>query len=210
LYGIPKRNKNDATIMLRNDVASDQDIEAALANELTALSLNDRTKVLEEIHCVTSLAVQETTSLVDDSLEKLRREASSLVGIGGGNVYVDALVMDSPYVQSRDFELKFLRSEFFNVKLAARRMLNHLESLFKFYGSAALQRPLHYSDLSKEEHDCIRKGSLQILPSRDKAGRLILIFQGSMDNVTSFQRVRNTIEAKWNHVLLVVFGDGII
>jgi len=187
--------------MLPHEVTTDIDIEAALAHELTALSLNDRTKVQEEIHCVKSLAVQETPGLVECALEKLRREASGLVGSGGGNVYVDALVMDSPYVQSRDFGLKFLRADFFNVKLAARRMLIHLELLFKFYGLEALKRPLRYSDLSREEQDCFRKGCSQVLPSRDKAGRLILILQGSMENVTQMQRVRRTLAIQWSSTM---------
>jgi len=179
--------------MLPHEVKTDEDLVAVLANELTALSLNDRTKVQEEIHCVRSMAVQETPVLVDDALEQLRREAISLVDSAGGNVFVDALVLGSPYVQSQEFGLKLLRADFFNVKLAARRMLNHLEVLFKFYGPAALHRPLRFSDLSKEEQECIRKGSIEILPSRDKAGRLILILQGSMKNVTQIQRVGRTL-----------------
>ena len=72
--------------MLPQGVTLDEDIEAALANELTALSLNDRTKIMEEIHCVTSLAVQETPLLLQHALEKLRLETSRLSGTGGGNV----------------------------------------------------------------------------------------------------------------------------
>ena len=169
------------------------DIDSALANDLNTLSLNDRNNIQEEIHCVKSLAVQETPELVDDALEKLRRQASSFRGSGGGNVFVDALVMDSPYVQGRDFCLKFLRADFFNVKLATGRMLNHLELLFKFFGPVALQRPLRYSDLTREEQDCMRKGPSQILPSRDKAGRLIMIVQGSMEKSTKVERVCQTL-----------------
>ncbi len=187
--------------MLPHDVTTDKDLEAVLAYELTLLSLNDRTKVQEEIHCVRSSAVPETPVFVNDSLEKLRVEVSGLVGTGGDNVYVDSLVLDSPYVQSRDFCLKFLRADLFNVKIAACRMLNHLEQLFKFYGPVALQRPLRYSDLRKEEHDCIRKGSIQILPSRDKAGRLILILQRSMENVTQIQRVGRTLAGQWSSTM---------
>jgi hypothetical protein len=192
--------------MLPHQIKSDKDIEAALANELTALSLNDRTKVLEEIHCVRSLAVQETPELVKDALEALRREAKSLVGTDGGNVYGDALVMNSPYVRSREFGLKFLRADFFNVKLAARRMLIHLELLFKFYGLEALKRPLRYSDLSREEQDCFRKGCSQVLPSRDKAGRLILIIQGSMENVTQIQRVGHPLDMAYAFDDEVIFS----
>jgi hypothetical protein len=184
----------------------EDDIETALANQLTALSLNDRNKIQEEIHCVISLAVQETSAMVEDALEQLRQEASSLVGSDGGNIYVVALIGGSPYVQSRHFGLKFLRAEFFNVKLAARRMLNHLELLFKFYGSFALQRPLRFLDLTAEEENCIRKGPLQILPSRDKAGRLVHVFQGSMENVTQFQRVCYRFGINLIHSILVDNG----
>ena len=86
--------------------------------------------------------------------------------------------------------------DLFHVKLAARRMLNHLELMFKFYGPVALHRPLRYADLNREEQDCIRKGPIQILPSRDKAGRLMIVFQGSLENVTQFQRVGQTCKAK--------------
>jgi hypothetical protein len=182
--------------MLPREVKLDEDIEAALANELTKLSLSDRNKIQEEIHCVTSLAVPETSVFVEDSLEKLRLETSSLVGTGGGNVYVDAIVMESAYVQSQDFCLRFLRADFFSVKLAAKRMLNHLELLFKFFGLVALHRPLRYSDLTREEQDCMRKGPSQILPSRDKAGRLILILQGSMEKSTHAERVCKTCKAR--------------
>jgi hypothetical protein len=179
--------------MLAHEVRIDEDLEVVLANELTALSLTDRNKVQEEIHCVRSSAIQETPVLVENALETFQREASSLVDSGEGNIHVDAQSMDSPYVQSRDFCLKFLRADYFNLNLAARRMLNHLEMLFKFYGPVALCRSLRFSDLCKEEQECIRKGSIQILPSRDKAGRLILIMQDSMKNVTQIQRVGRTL-----------------
>ncbi len=194
------------TIIHPHELTEDDDIETALANQLTALSLNDRNKIQEEIHCVTSLAVQETSAIVEDALEKLRQEASSLVGSDGGNIYVYALIGGSPYAQSRHFGLKFLRADFFNVKLAARRMLNHLELLFKFFGSFALQRPLRFSDLTAEEENCIRKGSFQILPSRDKAGRLVQVYQGSLENVTQFQRVCHCFGVKLIHSVRVDIG----
>jgi hypothetical protein len=185
-----------ATTMLPHKIATNEEIEAAMAHELSALSLKVRTDVLEEIHCVKSMAVQETPILVDDGIEKLRRQVISLGGCAGRNDCSDALDIDTPYVKSRDFGLKFLRADFFNVNLAARRMVTHLELLFKFYGPLALQRPLRFSDLTKKERFCIRKGVLQILPSRDKAGRLILVFQGSMDQVTNIHRVRHTCQTK--------------
>ena len=189
-------NNLNLTIMMPHNFATNKAIDAVMALELNALTPKLRNTVLEEIHCVKSMAVQETPELVNHALGKLRHEASGLIANGGGNgYYVDALEIDTPYVQSRDFGLKFLRADLFNVNLAVKRMLNHLDLLFKFFGPLALQRPLRLSDLTKEERICLRKGSFQIMPYRDKAGRLILIFQRSMEHVSHVQRVRHACES---------------
>jgi hypothetical protein len=88
-------NNMNETIVLPRKVTTSKAIEAALAHELNDLSPNDRTNLLEEIHCVKSMAVRETPTLVDDALEKLRHEASSLIGGASEKGYRDALVLDS-------------------------------------------------------------------------------------------------------------------
>lgn len=81
------------------------------------------------------------------------------------------------YVFHPDFRLKFLRADLYDAKKAAHRYLRCVECLLKYYGSYALQRPLMYDDLGKECQDVFKAGYTQILPSRDRAGRLVVICQ---------------------------------
>ena len=86
------------------------------------------------------------------------------------------------YIFHRDFRLKFLRADFYDPKKAAHRYLRCLEGLLKYFGSYALQRPLMYADLGKEAQSAARAGYVQILPSRDRAGRLVVVSQEAMSN----------------------------
>ncbi|KAL3923046.1 MAG: hypothetical protein SGARI_006310 [Bacillariaceae sp.] len=84
------------------------------------------------------------------------------------------------YVLQADYRLKFLRATLFNAKKAATRYTKHLYLLLKYFGTAALERPVRYGDLSKQDHDVYRKGQAQVLPSRDRSGRLICVHYGSI------------------------------
>jgi hypothetical protein len=88
------------------------------------------------------------------------------------------------YIYHNDFRLKFLRADMYHARKSAHRYLRCLECLLKYFGPYALQRPLMYNDLCKESQDAIKIGYLQILPSRDRAGRLIVVVQEAM-NVTT-------------------------
>jgi len=85
------------------------------------------------------------------------------------------------YIFHEDFRLKFLRADLFDAAKAAHRYLRCVECLLKYFGSYALQRPLMYEDLGKECHDAAKAGYVQILPSRDRAGRLVVVSQSAMN-----------------------------
>ena len=74
---------------------------------------------------------------------------------------------------------------------AAARLTLHAELLFKLFGPEALMRPLRFSDLSKSEQNEIKAGIYQILPSRDRAGRLVAFNRGNnTEGITNNNRVR--------------------
>lgn len=81
------------------------------------------------------------------------------------------------YIFHKDFRLRFLRADLFDAKKAAHRYLRCIECLLRYYGSYALQRPLTYEDLGKHCQDASKTGFFQILPSRDRAGRLVIVCQ---------------------------------
>jgi hypothetical protein len=188
----------------------DKDLEAVMASELNALTLNDRNLVQEEIHCVRSMAVKETPTLVNDALERIRQRTTqiSLEGICGSDAFREAFALNLPYVHSPEICLKYLRVDFFEVELAAMRMMNNLELLFRYFGLIALQRPLRFSDLDKEEQDCFRAGSVQILSRRDRGGRLVTVHQETAEGVNDYQRVRvrSTFGSRFFLLLFTAFS----
>eukprot|EP00537_Pseudo-nitzschia_pungens_P005530 CAMPEP_0172366190 /NCGR_PEP_ID=MMETSP1060-20121228/14061_1 /TAXON_ID=37318 /ORGANISM="Pseudo-nitzschia pungens, Strain cf. cingulata" /LENGTH=679 /DNA_ID=CAMNT_0013089933 /DNA_START=111 /DNA_END=2150 /DNA_ORIENTATION=+ len=86
------------------------------------------------------------------------------------------------YIFHPAFRLKFLRADLFDVEKAAHRYLRCLEGLLKYFGSYALQRQIMYEDLGKECQDAAKSGYVQILPSRDRAGRLVVVSQPTLND----------------------------
>jgi len=95
--------------------------------------------------------------------------------------HLEAVSPPSCYVKSRNFQLAFLRCEFFNANKAAMRLAKYLELAYDLNGEEALRRPLRIDDFtSKEEEEIINAGHQQLLPFRDKSGRRVLAIHGDL------------------------------
>ena len=166
-------------------------LDGVLAGELNKLSLNDRTQVQEELHCCSSMAIKETPCLVERSISEFSQKTMKLVSSGdlGSKEFQQLFAFNLGFLHCSAVCLKYLRVDFFKIESAAKRMVTHFELLFRHFGPIALQRPLRLSDLDKEEQNALKAGSVQFLPCRDKAGRLIIVHQGSIEGTTDYQRV---------------------
>lgn len=100
----------------------------------------------------------------------------------------------SCYVRSRDFQLAFLRCEYFNTKKAAIRLVKYLELAYELYGEEALRRPLRIDDFkSKEEKEVLNAGHQQLLPFRDRSGRRVLALHGDLNLPSSSLMARSVL-----------------
>ena len=166
-----------------------QNIDSILAKEMYAMSVQDRNASQEELHGVSSSAVAESPQLVWASHQRLKADLDLLVHTMDRNettrqaFYEAYWLPDSQrYIKSENVCLKYLRADFFDVSKASQRMFTQLRVLHKYFGSSSLQRGLRYNDLSRQEQDILKTGNLQVLPSRDRTGRLISVLQGSLAN----------------------------
>ncbi|KAL3918534.1 MAG: hypothetical protein SGILL_004189, partial [Bacillariaceae sp.] len=152
------------------------DVDAIMAKELNRLSVQDRTNIQEEIHGVQSLACDESKEHIEDSLRKLQEEIDNRHNLYDPSLrgaLDQAMACKDSFVHSTQYRLQYLRADFFHPKKACRRLMVRLRLLQKYFGPSALQRSLKISDFPKKEQAHLRKGHVQILPSRDRAGRLI-------------------------------------
>ncbi len=187
----------------------DVNINKLISQELLKLDYSERNSIIEEIHGVKCLAVEETPEFLTASLNAFQLRLDSLLP-SQKEVY-DTIVrlrnqenpsttsnsptltsatqwgdipapQVSPYsfVDDGNFRLRFLRCELFNTEKAVLRFLNYLETSHQFFGEAALSRVVRIGDLPKSQIRLLRKGHVQLLPYRDRAGRCVVISLGSM------------------------------
>jgi uncharacterized protein YehS (DUF1456 family) len=151
----------------------DANIDKALADELNGLSIKEREQCLHDVHGVADV-IQESPELLSTSLTKLRAALERK----RTKTYSLAELMGDPesYVLSREFRLMFLRADDFNVEEAADRMMRHLENKLELFGPARLCQKITQAELTPEDFECLQNGHLQILPVRDRAGRVIMMF----------------------------------
>jgi hypothetical protein len=139
--------------------------------------------------------VTETPELIEESLRQFQLEIET-TSIESKQAYEEALRRNDAsrrYVQDREFRLKFLRKESMDACAAVRRFLIFLDGVRRHFGPVGLERPIRHNDLDKAEKDLLRSGTVQILPSRDRAGRLIVVSQGTMAHAAVQTRVRMKI-----------------
>lgn len=163
-----------------HDARAADGLDSILAEELYTMSVRDRDTTQEEIHGVRSVAREESPEMINEAFRCFQNEIEK---IPTKEAYDEAVSSNSYYVlHDRGFRIRFLRADSFDAKKASIRFINHLDLLMDYFGPDALQRPLRHSDLSKEVQDVVRSGSIQLLPNRDRAGRLVIFYhRGDFD-----------------------------
>lgn len=179
-------------------------VDKLLSKELLKMSASDRNDLQEEIHGVKCLALQETPHFLEQSLNDMAYELDEVLPVTEKQGYImsQRKVASKEYVNSREFRLRILRCELFNVRKAAERLAIVCDCLLHLFGPYALERPVRISDFTSEELKSIRKGRLQPFPFRDQSGRRVMvIFPGAglineteskenEDNTSNRRRIR--------------------
>ena len=139
--------------------------------------VEDMGLVQEEIHGVHCVAPKETEELIRDSLRELHNclESNDIIPEDEKKAYRKSQTLESTYVNTDDFRLRFLRCRLFDVPKSARTMVEYLEQVEDLFGPYALERPIKLDDFGKDELKAFRLGFLQPLPFRDRVGRRIMI-----------------------------------
>lgn len=162
-----------------------------LAQDLTRMSVQSRNEMNEEIHGLRTLTPEETPEMVQDKLRELNYALNMLPSTPS---YDEAMGLSSELVKSSEFRMRFLRAETFDARKAAIRMEQYLTFAKNYFGPEALHRPSFMSDLDKQEQEMLKAGNLQLLDSRDRFGRRIVVRVGSIgtEDHSMFQLVSGT------------------
>ena len=179
---------------LRLDPDPDE-VDALLAAELNAMTCDERAIVYEEVHGV-EREIPETESFLDDCL--LRMEGA-IQALPNRELYERAARLDPTYMD-RAFRIMFLRCEYFDPEKAAQRMILFLQGKVRFFGDDALARPINLGDFSEEDLAFLKSGIMQIIPSRDRSGRVIMA-DFNMGTLPQPQNIDSVVRRCWIHRL---------
>lgn len=166
---VVERAKNSSSA---TSPTKDKEFDSTLARAINSLSIAEREQTYEEIHGVADIIV-ETDAFVDEKLYELRKSLDDLDP--KPQAYTMAIDANADYVHSRKFCLMFLRAERFNTSKAVDRILLFLEKKLQFFGAKSLGRNLRIDDLSEGDRRTLAAGSMQIVPFRDRSGRVIFL-----------------------------------
>ena len=156
-----------------------QHADVVVASDLNKMTAEQRDVVFDDVHGVRSLRAEE--SIPNKLLDAIEQMSIAIDKIEPKAAFNNARQLDSQYVlRDKQFRVRFLRAEEFDVQKAAQRFINYLEFYHELFGVVALMRPIYFDDLNKDEQCILKGGCEQLLPCRDRTGRRILCRIGNM------------------------------
>lgn len=158
-----------------NTLQDKEALDKYLTSSIQALSVQDRTTALEEVHgAVPSTAEYEDDGMLTQRLEEMEFHLTNIKT--EGSAYQTALNQNREYVQNRNLRLMFLRSNRYDGKQAAGQILKFFDLKKTLFGAEKLAKDILFQDLNPDDKRSLQAGSIQLLPAKDSIGRTILLF----------------------------------
>ena len=195
-------------------VALDQNlirrVEADETAEYYDLGGNEREKVLEEIHGVADVMIEEGPDFVQERLNQMEIELNKLSRNESLIAYDRAVFLSPSIVKDTDFRLMFLRADLFDPRKAARRLTNFFQSKVELFGEDKLLDDITLNDLDEDDMTTLTTGGFMLLPSKDRAGRTIMFVSQKSLKYKSWKNLVRTevmalLRAKMNRSHLLFF-----
>lgn len=162
---------NDSIHVIHPNLPTPEELDALIAQEMYLMPHEERKKVLDDVHGVGELEVEDPDWIagclaeLDAHLQAIKHET----------IYAVAEAMSRSYVSSQSFRLMFLRADRYNPKDAAERLVRFLELKKKLFGVEKLCKDITMEDLDENDIDTLKTGCVQVSPLTDMSGRRIFI-----------------------------------
>jgi hypothetical protein len=153
------------------------DVDQLVAQEMSKLSLNERQKALYDLHAVMNMEDLRPPSpeIQRSLLQQVQRIIREELPHSDKEIYEQALQMDSSYVLDDKFVLKFLRTDGWDPKRAAVRLVKHFKVKLELFPLDLLCRDITQDDLDPQTLAVLYHEKILDLPLRDMAGRIITV-----------------------------------
>jgi hypothetical protein len=160
--------------------------DSLIARAMSASSRSVLEQAYYDVHGIAT-EIGETPSFIERNLAELDREVRNR---NDNQAYFLAEEMNPHYI-SRDFRLMFLRSDRFDIKGAALRLVRHFQVKLELFGKEKLALDITQDDLDKDSMETLYSGLTQVLPTRDRGGRAVVLWvaNGAQSQVPTLAKV---------------------
>jgi hypothetical protein len=145
-----------------------------LAREMAALSMEEREKVLDDIHGVAQVQ-EETPEFVAQCIYQMDL-ALSKIPKSKRRALDRAIFLKPSILTDEKFKLMFLRSDLYDPKKAAKRMVKYFEEKLLLFGDGKLAKKITLDFLEEQDMEILNVMGCVILPNKDQTGRPIWFF----------------------------------
>lgn len=147
--------------------------EQILAQELQKLTLEEHEQILFSVHGLPRCTLEDDLVALEARLKDLEMELENITS-KDREVYDKVRARNPKYVESTPFRLLFLRSESYDAKATAEKIVSHFKVKKELFGEGEiLWRDVRLSDLNPTDVELLELGFMQVLPIRDVAGRAV-------------------------------------
>jgi hypothetical protein len=162
------------------------ELESELTQDLTRMRIEDRERVLEDLHGIANVA-DEDPDLVERALQELDLE---LERKKRGTSYELAQSLNREYVSHRKLRLQFLRADDMDSKAAADRLIKFFDNKRHLFGIDLLAKDIRLKDLDEYDMEALSSGFSQLAPEKDRAGRPVIVFVPAL---ASYHAIENMV-----------------
>lgn len=160
----------------RQTLVTEQD----LAQEITAMTLEEREAIHHDIHGVPQDVVEETEDMVNQKIAEMKECFRNMPVSTARAAWDRASYLHPSMADDRDLYLLFLRAMRFKPFQAATRMLKYFEAKRAIWGDDLLIHRISYQDLTTEEQEMALSGWYRLFRTSEKSdsvGRGIAFMQ---------------------------------
>eukprot|EP00526_Cylindrotheca_closterium_P009190 CAMPEP_0113627882 /NCGR_PEP_ID=MMETSP0017_2-20120614/14443_1 /TAXON_ID=2856 /ORGANISM="Cylindrotheca closterium" /LENGTH=512 /DNA_ID=CAMNT_0000538159 /DNA_START=62 /DNA_END=1600 /DNA_ORIENTATION=- /assembly_acc=CAM_ASM_000147 len=162
------------TLDVKHDTSSRREMKSTedfLASEMSKLSVQERSKAMEELHCVGE-ELKETPDMIQQSL----KEFDQVLRERNAPIYSLATSQNRSYVEDPSFRLRFLRANDHNVRESVNQMIGFLSRKETYFGRDKIARDITLDDLDEDDIDILLSGLYHIQNGTDQSGRTVVYF----------------------------------
>eukprot|EP00934_Nitzschia_sp_Nitz4_P002151 Nitzschia sp. Nitz4//scaffold66_size103028//14141//15813//NITZ4_004490-RA/size103028-snap-gene-0.132-mRNA-1//-1//CDS//3329556326//2151//frame0 len=182
----------------KSPTSSNQNPHEMISEALNSLTLKERDRLFNEIHGVDEraeeLASMETAPFLLQQLQNFEVTLQQYKLSKQGDPILQALLlaehMNPTFVQDPKLRLPFLRTRDWDVPKAVECFVRYFDLKNVLFGEAKLTKVLDIDDLDAEDLRLMKEGSVQVLTTRDRAGRPICVGINQGEGATSISLVR--------------------